>query len=226
MLATGLLLAVVAPQTAAASAHDADGDPGADVTYFSSESAVARWALGDDRNTQVTVAAFDGEFHHPPDEPSEREQVLVGVHQSFCDEPADELVHRTWVGVDRGSVEIDSLLLSEATADAALTLHGYQRRVPNCDDPDHDSAQSQPLQDDVEIAGEWEGDDGRQRSVSSYTFVGEGYVYHANDAGRARDAHATGTLHGLGDDGIDADLSSTHDADLVSSNTSRISVRS
>lgn len=189
---------------------------------FRGEAGFAHWTLDDARNTETFLIAFDGQFHNPPEDPESAEDILVGVSQEFCDENADERVFRSFFGFDDASVAI-SPSLSEGTADAGLSLHGFEFRAPDCDDPNFDEGESTDLGTfDVQVASSWEGTGKMTTSTRMFHFNGEDFTFHSTSVDRSRDAEASATLSGLEDVGVPRDQGTTQDAELAAFNNSDV----
>lgn len=185
------------------------------------EAGFAHWSLDDARNTETFLIAFDGQFH-PPEDPENAEDVLVGVSQEFCDENADERVFRSFFGFDDASVAI-SPSLTEGTAEAGLSLHGFDFRAPDCDDPNFDEGESSDLGTfGAQVASSWEGAGKMNTSTRVFHFNGEDFTFHSTSVDRSRDAEASATLTGLEDVGVPREQGTTQDAKLAAFNNSDV----
>lgn len=189
---------------------------------FRGEAGVADWDFDDARDTSVFLLGFDGTFHNPPDQPEDAQHALMFVSQDFCDKQANEKVFRSFFGFDDLSVEI-APGLTEGTVEGGLTLHGFEFRAPDCNDPDYEEGKFTELGEfDVDVASSWEGSGNMNTSVSVFHRNEDEFTFHNTDVERSRDAEADGTLAGLDDFGVPRDLGTTGDAELASFNDSTL----
>lgn len=225
ILMAAALAAVSLPLSALATDHEPDLDR--EVTHSRGGWALAEWTLEDERNTEVTVGAYESESYQPPDQPRENEYAYLGVYQSYCDEAADERVDRSWFGLGEATVDIDTLLLANGKAQAQLTMYGLEVRAPDCNDPEWNKSEWVDLADvDATFDGAWESAGRLRTSVDARQFVGVGFVYHSQDVNRARDAEATATLTGFSQFGVADQLGTTDEAELHASDNSTVEFRS
>lgn len=213
-LALAALLAMSMPSQALA----------ADNFRFNGEAAFATWFLDDAFHTTVSVGAFDGRFHNPPGPAEEAEDVVVFVSQSFCDEDADELVFRHFIGFGDATVDIDHARLSEAMVDGRLSVQGSEARVSDCDEFAFPGlGEFEHFGEfDVAVASAWEATGGLNRSINVFHFDGEGFKVRSQSMTRSRTADATATLTGLEAFDVGTDLGESEFADIVSFKSSDV----
>lgn len=197
------------------------------TSQFKGGAAFADWKLDDARNTDVDVGALEGRYLDSPLQ--HREDVFLSVDQEYCDDSENELVHRSFFAFgleDQGSASVDEVLLTSASATLKGTVHGFEFRVPGCDDPNHDDGEFNHLGEfDVRLDASWKGTGKLDTSVSAFHFNDEDFVFNSANVRRSRDAEANATLRGLDEFDVAEDLGTTTDAEIMSVVSSRVSVR-
>lgn len=192
------------------------------------ESASASWGLEDERNTAVFMDALDGEYQSPPGPPKELTTSL-DVHQSFCDEDANDYVLR-YVDAPRDQeeqLEVDiGRQLESASVTGTQTMKGFEVRWDDCDSPLFGSPEVPTVTElgpfEIGVEGTWDGVGESRRIRHVFHVDSPDFKLRSRDQTEVRDAEANATLTGLGELRVPTDLGEALFANLASFNDGEV----